>query len=725
MIGAYIAPTVQDKPTIPDITPMRRGRPSKSESGNAVSKPNPSPMRSAQNDPFLALDSNMPSAPIDSIVDDVSSRFPPIDEFAILSDPTSKFAFDSTSGTRSRAPKDISQRVTEALADDAFARPSKVFETAPTALKGIQANLQPKNTSKEHTDPSRSVTAQLPTGPIDIPQRPTMVSTGTMTSPSPPSTNNPNLGSPHPVFALPSSDDESSSQPQVIETSRPAPTTSKPGHVSTMMPRFLEHRSKSHTSSLSMLRAPGSSRPSLEGQRPAKLDFEGTINRSKSASSRSRPSSVYMHSKNAFSSGQEHGSEEANTSRSSSQTNDVTYLRANLTEEPESSMKAGKISSNVEYLRAMEEEDPSRKKEKRLSSGSRHTKRASMPSISLSSTKSLLAGRFGDAFRRFETNMGGSSQRASSPASGDREKMLTPITGSEATDGRSDDGQAFEETEAISPEVRRELERRRLSQEEKRVANAAAEYRQKVSSRAVDRHKQHSGEAHSHSRAASIQSKVKTLLDQNGGESPPVSPEAILSDRYSPQPPLRQNRNPSPNPYFSDDPSHPQAAVPRTLKNSSSSFHTSSPAKTPSSSTTKPISKPRHMLLTTTNPSSNVPPSSTPISSSSTIIPTDRPSSSSSRPSAPPKPHALRTANREVVLGDLVSSTAEGAAKLASLNLNNQNPIPADGLGVLASRRSEGGAIPSANDDWEEKFSKKYPSLAGLEMVERDIDLAR
>lgn len=667
MIGAYIAPAVQEKPTIPDIIPMRRGRPNKSESGNAIPKPNPSPMRSAQNDPFLALDSDGSSAPIDSIVDDVSSRFPPIDEFAILSDPTPKFAFDYNSGTKIRAPKDISQRVTEALADDAFARPSKVFETAPTA-------------------------PQLPTSAIDIPQRSTMVSIGTMTSPSPPPVITPKVGS---------YDDEPSSQPHVIEPSRPIPPTSKPGHVSPMMPRFLEYRSKSHTSSLNMLRAPGSSRPSLEGQRPAKLDYEGTINRSKSASSRSRPSSVYLHSTNA--------SEAANTSRPSSQTNDVTYLRANLVEEPESNVKASKISSNVEYLRAMEEEDPSRKREKRLSSGSRHIKRASMPSISLSSTKSLLAGRFGDAFRRFETNMGGSGQRASSPASGDREKMLTPITGSEATDGQSDDGQTFEETEPIPPEVRRELERRRLSQEEKRVADAAAEYRQKILARTViDRRKQHSSEAHSHNRAASIQSKVKTLLDQNGGESP-VTPEAE-SERVSSQS-LRQN--PNPNSYFSDHPPHLQAAVPpRTLKTSNPPYNASVSAKTLSSITTattatnKTIPKPRHIHAA--NSSSSGPISS----SSSTIISTDRPSSSSSsRPSAPPKPHALRTTNREAP--DLVSAS-EGNARVLS--------IPPEGGGGAG-----GTDIPSvsATDDWEEKFSKKYPSLAGLEMVERDIDLAR
>lgn len=632
----------------------------------------------------MALDSNAPSAPPVSIVDDVSARYPPIDEFSILSDSATKFAFDPNSGTKPKAPKDISQRVTDALADDAFARPSRVYEAAPTMPKSIQSSLPSKTASKDGAESSRPTTAQLPTGPIDMPQRPTMVSIGTMTSPSTPPTDNLNSGSLHPVFALPSSDYEASSQPQVIETPRSAPSTLRPSQISATTPRFLDHRSKSHTSSLDVSRAPGSSRPSLEGQRPSKLDLEGTINRSKSASSRSRPSSVYIQPKKAFPSGQEHASEDAKKARSQSQAHDAAYSGTNLTEEPESSMEASNISSNVEFLRAMEEEEPSRRKEKRLSSGSKHIKRASMPSISLSSTKSLLAGRFGDAFRRFETNMGGNSQRASSPSSDQREKMLTPIAGSEATDGRSDDGHSFEETEPVPPEVRRELERRRLSQEEKRVANATAAHRQKLSQMVGYSHER-SGETQLHSRAASIQSKVKTLLDQNDVQSP-VEPEAGFR-RYFPQAP-RQN----PSSHVPGD-SPLRAAVPQTPKKPSSHNHPYDPV-TANSSSVKAIPKLKHVPL------SNLSNPLTPPVSSSTIS-IERPSS---RPSAPPKPHALRTGNREP---DLVSPAASSALS-------------------ASRRRPEGGVIsPTGDDDWEEKFSKKYPSLAGLEMVERDIDLAR
>jgi AP2-associated kinase len=384
-----------------------------------------------------------------------------------------------------------------------------------------------------------------------------------------------------------------------------------------------------------------------------------------------------VQSKNNFLGGEEHVSREAERSRSPLQ-------RTNFTEEPESSVEASTISSNVEFLRAMEDEDPSKKKEKRLSTGSKHIKRASMPSISLSSTKSLLAGRFGDAFRRFETNMGGNNQRASSLSSEQREKILTPITGSEATDGQSDDGHVFEETEPISPELRRELERRRLSQEEKRVADAAAAYRQKFS-HMPGTSRERPNDEQSHSRAASIQSKVKTLLDQNGSMSPG---KTDAGHGYSSQ----QTRQ---NSYFSDEPTL-RAAVPQNLKKTTpytSSHETSKP--NPSSINSLP--NPRNAPVA--NPSSSL---SSPMPPSTTS--TDRPSS---RPSAPPKPHALRTGNRET---DLVSSAP------STKPTSSTNPTPAP--------RQPGGVISPGGDDWEKKFSQKYPSLAGLEMVEREINLA-
>lgn len=168
----------------------------------------------------------------------------------------------------------------------------------------------------------------------------------------------------------------------------------------------------------------------------------------------------------------------------------------------------------------MEDTDPRKKGKPRQVS--HHSKRSSLTSLG-TGTKNILAGKFGDAFKRFETNTSGGGEgppppRTPSPLRAlDRRRDLTPIAGSEATDGRSDDGNFLEEADDMSPEMRRELERRRLSVEEKRVAAAAAEYRQRVGSRPdageppIPLPKSLGGV----SRALSIQNKVQNLLEES------------------------------------------------------------------------------------------------------------------------------------------------------------------------------------------------------------------
>jgi AP2-associated kinase len=62
----------------------------------------------------------------------------------------------------------------------------------------------------------------------------------------------------------------------------------------------------------------------------------------------------------------------------------------------------------------------------------------------------------------------------------------------------------------ISPEMRRELERRRLSQEEKRVASAAAEYRRRVAEKGDGGRSASDGP-----RSRTIQNKVQSLLGES------------------------------------------------------------------------------------------------------------------------------------------------------------------------------------------------------------------
>ena len=290
----------------------------------------------------------------------------------------------------------------------------------------------------------------------------------------------------------------------------------------------------------------------------------------------------------------------------------------------------------------MEEEEPSRRKEKRNSSGSKHVKRASLPSISLAGTKSLLAGRFGEAFRRFETSTN-SGQHDAGPPPGWGDSELTPIAGSEATD---DDGHAVEETEDAPPEVRRELERRRLSQEERRVADAAAAYKQRLAQRNNEGGRS-GGESN---RAALIQNKVQALLNETNKTSPTKT--AAGYGRFTNVPTPSQSRN----------------------------IEQSNSIPTAAGQTDLPLNRPRDLASNTASAPSYEKP-----------LP---------RPTAPPKPQALRTGGR----GE--------PAKPPFKTIGSSVP------GIES--RSEAGA----EEDWETNFSKKYPSLSGLELVETEIDKA-
>ena len=161
----------------------------------------------------------------------------------------------------------------------------------------------------------------------------------------------------------------------------------------------------------------------------------------------------------------------------------------------------------------------------------------------MSGTK-LIAGRFGDAFKMFEGShehgrrrsheLETEPERNGSP-SRDRLNALTPIAGSEATD-LSDDRLEILETEDLSPEMRRELEKRQLEAEEKRVANAAVAYRQRLAARGGA-----SAGGGGVQRAATIQDKVQSLMSEN---SRPAQKTAAGYGRYTtaqqPPSPLQQ-----------------------------------------------------------------------------------------------------------------------------------------------------------------------------------------
>ena len=662
---------------------MRRGRPTRAGGDQIGPKPSHSPLRPARGDPFTALDAN--SAPVsDHTLDDASIRFPALDDFSLLHEKGSRFSFDPKKDAPKQPKPDISQRVTNALADDAFAQLKASALPSTNSSKPDAQSLSMRTSSRpvsSHAPQSNSIsrTASLE---HRVPKKSTMISTGTMTSPPPSPPLKPQPVPNRPIFRIPasSSSHRSSSQPRKsftesndLDTTRPEPT-SRPG--------LLDHRSKSQ---ILIVDPSKSSRTSFDtSHRPFHLSgLDESVHRSKSANAKSRPSSLQASKPNLL----RRLSREKSSNDALSQEAD--WLTGIPKGEADEGEDATKIDSNVEYLKKMEEGDTSKRKEKRMSGGSKHIKRSSMPSVSLSGTKQMLAGRFGEAFRKFETNNGPEAREHShSPNRGPSD--LTPIAGSEATDGRSDDGKVVEETEDVPPEVRRELERRRLSQEERRVAEGAAAYKIRLAEGGDTR-------PGPNSKAASIQSKVKSLLDESGRASPSPTKTAEGYGRFT-------NPQPSPNPQSqmvsSELPLRTSSREP-----SSVSQISQYPPRLASKPESRPATQssflpPRLPNTMSAPPMTNIKPSQ---EGPSLQNRTQRPAGP---PKPQPKPQALRTGDKPLLSPAKPSSLASRKTPIAQ---TPPQPHP----------KTISGQV---DDDWETTFSKRYPDLSGLEMVETEID---
>ncbi|KAG8534042.1 uncharacterized protein KY384_000885 [Bacidia gigantensis] len=685
VIGAVQAAPQQEKTVIPEITPMRRGRPTKAGDSIKVAKPSPSPLRHDTNDPFTALDSKT-VASSDSNLDDVSTRFPALDDFSLLHEKGNRFSFDQEAGATADPKKDIKQRVTEALADDAFAN-AKAPNAPPPSQGASSLHLPTSRPLSIPTSNSRAQskpTSRSTSGDRQEAQKSPMVSTGTMTSPPPSPPSQPQSVSNRTIYRFPPSNPASRS------SSQPRNSNLDEGHSSAVHPDanlgrgLSDHRPKSQI----LL---NDKRTSFEvNKRPSNISSpDDGVHRSKSASSKTRPSSMQSSKPSLL----------RRMSRDRPQhvadAEENVRLVSGVTDEA----KDDKINSNVEYLKAVEVEDASKKKEKRLSSGSKHIKRANLPSVSLSGTKNLLAGRFGEAFRKFETNNG--PQDVPLLDSPTRPNELTPIAGSEATDGRSDDGRVEEETEEVSPEVRRELERRRLSEEERRVTDGAAAYKLRVAG---------GGEIRPSGKAASIQSKVKTLLDESGRASPSPTKAPPGFGRHAPSLDTRpQTSGDLPPRSSSIQPSSLTA-----LPGSNLSTSRTDPRVDPRPQKPPNFNPPRLSTAATAPPSTNIP-ASAPQSQVGGPSLTSRPSGPP-KPKPQPKPQALRTGDRPPQ-----SPAKPKPSSLASrkpLATSSAQPPPPSTQSQPSTTAYDG----APDDDWETNFSKRYPDLSGLEMVETEID---
>jgi AP2-associated kinase len=663
---------------------MRRGRPTAPVAQPAAARPSPSPMRGTTSDPFAALDSQSVQER-SAAADELAARFPSLDEFSLLHDRGKKFEFGQTPTT---PDPQLSQRVTQALADEAFAFPATKVESVPAAMPSpaIPSVAVSRSASTKKTQPSKDSTRQ-PNISIQqpTPHRHGMVSTGIQTSPSPsPAPQVPQKFdvSKRPIWRVPESahHNRAMSQPRTFEKPLPSPSSLRPDYTMPSRPSLSDARSKSQASTLTIPKSPASSRPSLETQRPSAMDIGYAIDRSKSANSNARPTSMHVESNLDYLRDRERSS-----GRSFDQYRGPPSAAI---QDSDSELEDKNITSNVDFLRAIED-DGGQKKHRRSSSQSKHTKRTSLSSIT-SNTKNIVKGRFGDAFRRFESNSSSGNQdkdrdlpvtpteQKFDPRTG---KALTPIAGSEATGDQSDDERAIDETQDLSPEVRRELERRRLSQEERRVEAAAAEYRQKLILQ------DGKGGKSGPTRASTIQNRVRSLLDDS---SKTVTPSRTAEGygKYT-KPPAEMEK---PLPTRPQD--HSQRQPPAIIARKPISIQ---PQLQPSQDLA--YTKPRATIPVQQFPHVPQSASAPPLSISRVA-----PASTGPRPSAPPKPKALRT-----------GGTADFSTGSGGLSPSKQAQVYKQSPTI---RTGEGG------EEWDlDTFSKRYPSLSGLEMVETEIEI--
>ncbi|KAJ5246515.1 hypothetical protein N7468_001498 [Penicillium chermesinum] len=618
------SPPMQETQIIPEIAPMRRGRPDKPHSSqHGSAKPSSSPYKddgkASTTDPFAILD----GASRKQTDEELSNRFPSLDQFDILHEKGDKFEFEPAKEAKSE-DDDLSQRLTNALADEAFGRPASPERKPQPANRRSQASPIRSSVPQEAR---KAAPLYQPT-----PTRPKM----NQTRPAGPS-----IDSHH-----------QKSRDRLSQVWAEEEKNNVPSPSSGLRPQASPRLSSDRVSKLS-----NSAHPSMETLRRDTLDAEEPVGRSHSATSKPRPVSVNL-------SARYESSHDSDPSRSSldlirAQYEDGAPLRATRTE-VDRDFDRSNISSDMDFLRVKEEEESARKREKLLSSGgSKHGKRTSLTGLTISGGKSLLGGRFGEAFRRFEQDKFSSTEDVPS-----QDTLIPGLTSGKIP---SENYSAYEETaleevdgDDISPEMRRELERRRLSQEEKRVANAAAEYRRRVAEGELG------GRAGAEGlRSRAIQSRVQTLIGETNKAA--VSRTATGYGRYTDTGNLQAK------------PGDVQASVTGTAV----------------SQTTGPVYGGRNNLPTPVSrrdgasAPAGIPQTTTSSAPRPGLVP---------RPAAPPKPKNLR-----VGTGDL-SQPAE-----ASVSQDRSPSVP----------RSA-----AQGEDWEADFSKRFPSLSGLE-VETEIELPK
>ncbi|EHK17145.1 ARK family serine/threonine protein kinase [Trichoderma virens Gv29-8] len=502
VVGAvFSSAPVNEQQALPDITPMRRGRPTPSPSRTPV------PGKVTDGDPFAALDSKAAAAAAvrRAEPDELSSRFPRLDEFSLLLDQKT-FNFDSTPASP-RPQKDLSTKVAERLADEAFAssrspgpstpapRPHSVAPISsrpPPDISALSLENKPlpklvaSSTAQSGVSRAQSIITSNPELKAIANKTATSsyVSTGTMTEKSPDkeravdverSRRSLDVETPRAPVARAAALTGQNTAKRHSGGNWPSANT----RSSSVQPRLSQSTVASSRTSLDIL----SSQEDLIDMRSSAGDLVG---KPRPLSSTFEPSTL------------EYLRERENASKPSSRqssTNRHSSWHLPLSKEPTS-----RSSRSIE----VQEYDQDRQGQR--------------PEAPASTSKNLLAGKFGGAFKRFENNASSDNEpevRSSSPSKDQGRRALTPIQGSEAADDRSDsDGEGHSH---MTAEMRRDMERRQLEEEEARVEAAQAEYRRRVAEGAGSPSKTRPATAPKPmgaARAASIQNRVQSLLSE-------------------------------------------------------------------------------------------------------------------------------------------------------------------------------------------------------------------
>ncbi|EPS44311.1 hypothetical protein H072_1711 [Dactylellina haptotyla CBS 200.50] len=465
------APQPPPKTELPQIQQMRRGRPPKPDSESPRKAPastSRGPSAKVTNDPFAALDTS-------SRDDDISTRFPSVEQFSLLHDQGARFDFDSPPPEPPQAnSNNLSTRVMHKLADQAFDDMPQI-----TASKSQPLPAEPSSGSSSLSLPeSRRI--KTGTGGASS-SKPAMISQGTMTGP--PSNNS----------SLPRNVSTDKFQSKPIADSVLMTNTSTGTFI---RPPLGEHRS----SSTSPYSPANLARRSFEPPRPV-----STIGSRPTPSAKARPKSTHIESNLDF-------LRDLDSSSRSRQPHPTQppKLENSTTGRSTSSAVSEHIESSVDFLRVLQlESDASKggRVDKRVPNpnppSSKHKK---TPSVTLVNTKNKLAGRFGEAFKMFETGNSDSKRSGKPPSPHSSEFPSDEYLGQEYSDLQVSSSE-------IPAEIRREMEKRQLQEEERRVEAAAAAYKQSVAERGP-------GGRPPRPRAGSIQRKVQALLNEDERASP-------------------------------------------------------------------------------------------------------------------------------------------------------------------------------------------------------------